>query len=62
LATQLAAALSMSPADHDAMGHRARAHVLAHFTLQAMKEQTLAAYDELLGTDLRARFMSAAVT
>jgi glycosyltransferase involved in cell wall biosynthesis len=59
LATQLAAALSMSPADHDAMGHRARAHVLAHFTLQAMKEQTLAAYDQLLGTDLRSRFMSA---
>jgi glycosyltransferase involved in cell wall biosynthesis len=62
LAEQLAEALAMSPADHDAMGRRARAHVLAHFTLQAMKEQTLAIYDQLLGTDLRARFMSAAVT
>jgi glycosyltransferase involved in cell wall biosynthesis len=62
LAAQLAAALAMSPADHDAMGRRARAHVLALFTLQAMKEQTLAIYDQLLGTDVRARFMSAAVT
>ena len=41
------------------MGARARAHVLARFTLRAMKKQTLAAYDELLGTDLRSRFMSA---
>ena len=62
LAAQLAEALAMSPADHDAMGARARAHVLALFTLQAMKEQTLAIYDQLLGTDVRARFMSAAVT
>jgi hypothetical protein len=49
----------MSAPDHAAMGRRARAHVLAHFTLRAMKEQTLAAYDQLLGTDLRFRFMSA---
>ncbi|MFM9850806.1 MAG: glycosyltransferase family 4 protein [Hyphomicrobiaceae bacterium] len=59
LAKRLAAALAMSPSDHAAMGRRARAHVLAHFTLRAMKEQTLAAYDQLLGTDLRARFMAA---
>jgi glycosyltransferase involved in cell wall biosynthesis len=59
LAARLAAGLSMSPSDHAAMGRRARAHVLAHFTLRAMKEKTLAAYDQLLGTDLRSRFMSA---
>jgi hypothetical protein len=49
----------MSPSDQAAMGRRARGHVLAHFTLRAMKEQTLAAYDQLLGTDLRSRFKSA---
>lgn len=59
LAERLAAALAMSPSDHAAMGHRARRHVLGHFTLRSMKEQTLAAYDQLLGTDLRNRFMAA---
>lgn len=59
LADRLAAGLAMSPSDHAAMGRLARAHVLARFTLRAMKEQTLAAYDQLLGTELRSRFMSA---
>lgn len=58
LAAQLAAMLAMVPADRAVIGGRARTHVLAHFTLRAMKEQTLAAYDELLGSDLRARFMA----
>lgn len=59
LADRLAAGLAISPSDHAAMGRRARAHVLARFTLRAMKEQTLAVYDQLLGTDLRARFVAA---
>lgn len=59
LADRLVAGLAISPSDHAAMGRRARAHVLARFTLRAMKEQTLAAYDQLLGTELRSRFMSA---
>lgn len=59
LADRLAAGLAMSPSNHAAMGRRARAHVLARFTLRAMKEQTLAVYDQLLGTDLRARFVAA---
>lgn len=59
LADRLAAGLAMSPSNHAAMGRRARAHVLARFTLRAMKEQTLAVYDQLLGTELRYRFMSA---
>lgn len=59
LADRLAAGLAISPSDHAAMGRRARAHVLARFTLRAMKAQTLAVYDQLLGTELRSRFMSA---
>lgn len=59
LADRLAAGLAISPSDHAAMGRRARAHVLARFTLRTMKEQTLAVYDQLLGTDLRARFVAA---
>jgi glycosyltransferase involved in cell wall biosynthesis len=59
LAAQLAAILAMPPTDHAAIGRRARAHVLKHFTLRAMKEQTLAVYDQLLAADLRSRFMSA---
>jgi glycosyltransferase involved in cell wall biosynthesis len=59
LAEQLANALAMSPSERGRMGERARAHVLRHFTLQAMKAQTLDVYDQLLGTDLRARFMAA---
>jgi glycosyltransferase involved in cell wall biosynthesis len=59
LAAQLAAILAMPPTDHAAIGRRARAHVLKHFTLRAMKEQTLAVYDQLLTADLRSRFMSA---
>jgi hypothetical protein len=33
---------------------RARAHVLNNFTLEAMRRETLAVYDHLLGTSLAA--------
>ena len=34
------------------MGERARRHVLANFTTEAMQRRTLAVYDRLLGTAL----------
>ena len=37
-----------------AMGERARRHVLANFTAEAMQRRTLAVYDRLLGTALAA--------
>jgi glycosyltransferase involved in cell wall biosynthesis len=52
LATVLAEALAMPPAARDRMGARARAHVLEHFSLSAMKAATMRVYDELLGTHL----------
>lgn len=57
LARCLEAALSAAPADHRAMGDRARAHVMANFTLFAMKRSTLAVYDTLLGSAMVARFI-----
>lgn len=59
LAHALAAALTMSPEDRAAMGARARAHVMAHFTKRNLQLQTLAVYDRLLGIGLAARFESA---
>lgn len=56
LAETLAAALALGGADRAAIGRRARANVLGRFTLNDMKRATLAVYDELLGTDLSARF------
>jgi hypothetical protein len=38
------------------IGARARGHVAARFTLSRMQADTLAVYDELLGTDLAERF------
>lgn len=58
LAEQLANALAMSPLERGHMGQRARAHVLRRFTIQAMKAQTLDVYDQLLGTNLRERFVA----
>jgi len=55
LADALAAALALSPEERRRMGRRARAHVLGAFSLTAMKQQTLAVYDHLLGTQLAAR-------
>lgn len=58
LAAHLATALAMPPLERARMGARARDHVLQHFTLRAMKIETLAVYDHLLGTELRARFVA----
>ena len=41
------------------MGERARRHVLAHFTTEAMQRRTLAVYDRLLGTAWSAGFNAA---
>jgi len=54
LATAMAEALALSSADRAAIGARARAHVLANFSLEAMRRETLAVYDRLLGTGLNA--------
>lgn len=56
LAASLAEALSLSDETRAAIGQRARAHVASQFTLREMQRATLAVYDELLGTDLAARF------
>jgi len=47
LAAAIAAALALPPAARQALGDRARAHVLARYTTQAMQEATLAVYREL---------------
>jgi glycosyltransferase involved in cell wall biosynthesis len=62
MAEQLALALALAPAERSAMGGRARAHVLAQFTVEAMQRRTLAVYDGLLGTFLERRFADAAAT
>lgn len=62
LAEQVAAALSLTAEARDALGRRARLHVLENFTLDAMKGQTLEVYDGLLGSDLAARFRAAEAT
>jgi glycosyltransferase involved in cell wall biosynthesis len=49
-------ALQLPAAMRDEIGARARAFALQAFSLGRMQEQTLAVYDELLGTDLAARF------
>jgi glycosyltransferase involved in cell wall biosynthesis len=56
IAAKLAEALALKPEAHAALGARARRHVLAKFTLGEMQRTTLAVYDQLLGTDLAARF------
>lgn len=48
LAAALDGALAMRPADRRAMGARARASVLAHYTTAAMQAATLDVYRELL--------------
>jgi glycosyltransferase involved in cell wall biosynthesis len=56
LADRLREAMSLQGEERDALGRRARAHVAASFTLDAMKLATLNVYDELLGTDLARKF------
>lgn len=52
LADKIAAALTLDRQTRAVLGGRARAHVLAHFSLRAMQRATLAVYDRLLGTTL----------
>jgi glycosyltransferase involved in cell wall biosynthesis len=59
LAERLAVALALPAEARAAMGGRGRAHVLAHFTVEAMQGRTLAIYDRLLGTALERRFLEA---
>jgi glycosyltransferase involved in cell wall biosynthesis len=59
LAERLAVALALHSAARAAMAGRARAHVLAQFTVEAMQRRTLAVYDRLLGTLLERRFAEA---
>lgn len=54
LADAIAEGLGLDPSARSAMGRRARDHVLASFTLNAMKQHTLEVYDHLLGTGLAA--------
>lgn len=56
LADAIRHAIEMSPEERSAIGRRARDHVLGRFSLDAMRRQTLAVYDELLGTKLAAGF------
>jgi glycosyltransferase involved in cell wall biosynthesis len=56
LAARLAEALQLTPAARAAMAMRARRHVLANFTAEAMQRSTLRVYDRLLGSSLERRF------
>ena len=56
LAQRMAQALALARSARTAIGVRAREDVAANFTLRQMQGSTLAVYDELLGTDLEARF------
>ena len=56
LAGAISEALGLQADERAALGRRARAHVLSSFTLDKMCRQTLAVYDELLGTTLQAAF------
>jgi glycosyltransferase involved in cell wall biosynthesis len=60
LAERLALALALSAEERRAMGGRGRAHVLAHFTVEAMQRRTLAIYDELLASTLAGRLRASA--
>ena len=59
LAERLAGALALTGAERAAIADRARAHVLALFTVQAMQRRTLAVYDRLLGTVLERNYLQA---
>ena len=55
LANCIGSALEMDGPDRQAMAERAQANVRENFSLRQMKRNTLAAYDELLGSDLAGR-------
>ncbi len=48
LASAISAALALPEAERRAMGARARASVLEHYTVAAMQQATMAVYDEVL--------------
>jgi glycosyltransferase involved in cell wall biosynthesis len=56
LAAALRTAFSLSATERAEMGRRAAVDMARRFTLDRMKQQTLAVYDRLLGTDLSTRF------
>jgi glycosyltransferase involved in cell wall biosynthesis len=58
LADSLDEALALDDDARQALGERARRHVLSSFTLDAMKQQTLEVYDRTLGTGLAAGYAS----
>ncbi|MGD9867118.1 MAG: glycosyltransferase family 4 protein [Hyphomicrobiales bacterium] len=60
LAGALCDALCLSPRLRQHMGREARAFVMSTFTADAMKQATLAVYDELIGSALRQSYRDAA--
>jgi glycosyltransferase involved in cell wall biosynthesis len=56
LQQRIAQALALDPAQRAEIGARAEAHVATGFALSRMQSETLAVYDELLGSDLAERF------
>ncbi|GBQ28062.1 glycosyltransferase [Gluconacetobacter sacchari DSM 12717] len=52
LATAIGTMLRLTPEQAATLGAAARAHVLAHYTTEAMQHATLAVYDEILGSSL----------
>ncbi|MGE0023178.1 MAG: glycosyltransferase family 4 protein [Hyphomicrobium sp.] len=56
LADAMAKALAFSPEAHATLGRRARARAVGQFSLDSMRRDTLAVYDELLGTRLAAAY------
>lgn len=57
LADALGEALNLSENERATIGNRARAHVLKNFSLDAMRSQTLQAYDQILGTGLAEQWL-----
>ena len=56
LAVALQQALSLGDSARQALGQRARQHIVDNFTDEAMKRQTLQVYDQLLGSRLESHF------
>ena len=58
LAGALAEALALTSNAHAALAARAQIHAATNFTLARLQSQTLAVYDQLLGTNLAAAFLA----
>lgn len=59
LADALLCALSLDGAARQQLGTAARAHVVASFSLRHMRLKTLSVYDEILQTELAAKYVAA---